>query len=123
MTKPGKNSVFLVLAFVVVMGNYGCKKTNPAPGNQTQVPQGRKTDSAQVAQNNRTSVGTGRAQRASVQTQNSSAHIPRVTSLDFTTRKDPFKPYIQPSKLGESKNQAEARPSRRGEDLLPIQTY
>lgn len=103
MTKAKNNSYCLVLAFAVIVAAAGCKKKEQPP--QAPPP---KPVVMPVAP---------------VQKPNTSAKLPGQvdSALDFTRRKDPFKPFVEPPQT--AKPAPVARGRVRTEDPLPIQMY
>src|SRR6185369_11703530 len=110
MTKKARISLLLLgCGVALVFGGAGCKKKEPVPVPPPAAPQKQPAKAAQKQ------VSSAKNASGLVQPQRSSAQ--RTTSrnnFDFTNRKDPFKPYAQPSKPVETR-QAVAIDRRRPE--------
>lgn len=129
MIKRRRNSIFfsaqggLLFILLLAAAMPGCKKDPPPPPPPKAKPLPAKAAPVQPAKPVQAAVSSARsvAAKESVQAQLSTVKkpaLPNSPSLDFTGKRDPFKPYAQmplPQQAGSAK--------RRIRDPLPIQSF
>lgn len=118
MKSPGNNYQLLLLLFIVTAACFGCKKNDAENKPMPSAPP--KAASATKPIQKALSSSTQKQQRVSsvVQNQQSSSRQMRNSAgLDFSNRKDPFKPYVQSAKVKSTFTRNQRA------DLLPIQSF